>query len=214
MLATQSSGCIEQQRGEWVMNVRALTAVAFLALSVPFTAQAGVRDDVLKAMDQCAALADKDKRLACFDSLSIQVKQAIAEGPATGPMTAEQQKSWFGFDFGNLFGGNPGPNQQTTPAQFGSENLPAPPPKPGEPQPEGPIDSITANVTDYALSPYSKFVVFLDSGQVWKQIGGEADVANLKKSGGNTVLISRGALGSYNMQFNGSNKVFKVKRIK
>jgi len=56
--------------------------------------------------------------------------------------------------------------------------------------------------------------VFLDGGQVWKQIGGEADVANFKKSGGNTVQISRGVLGSYNMQINDSNKVFKVKRIK
>ena len=196
------------------MNVRALTAVVLLTLTVPMTAQAGVRDEVLRAMDQCSVIADKDQRLACFDALSVQVKQAIAEGPMTGPPTAEQQKSWFGFDFGNVFGDNRSPQQQTTPQQFGSESLPAPPPKPGETPPEGPIDSITANVTDYALNPFGKFVVFLESGQVWKQIGGEADVANLKKSGGNTVLISRGALGSYNMQFNGSNKVFKVKRIK
>jgi hypothetical protein len=30
----------------------------------------------------------------------------------------------------------------------------------------------------------------------------------------NAVLISRGLMGSYNLQINGSNKVFKVKRIK
>jgi hypothetical protein len=194
------------------MNLRAPAAFAAFVLLLPITAQAGVRDDVLSAMDQCATITDKDKRLACFDSLSVQVKQAIAEGPATGPMTAEQQKSWFGFDFGNLFGSSP--QQQDTPDKFGSENLPAPPPKPGEPPREGPIDSITAKVTDYALNPFGKFVVFLDSGQVWKQIGGEADIANFKKGGSNTVLISRGLLGSYNMQINDSNKVFKVKRIK
>lgn len=193
------------------MNLRAGAAAALLLLGFSIPAQAGIRDEVLQAMDQCSAIADKDKRLACFDQLSVQVKQAIAEGPRNGPPTAEQQKSWFGFDFGNIFGG---PSQQTTPAQFGSENLPAPPRKEGEPPPEGPIDSITANVTDYALNPFGKFVVFLESGQVWKQIGGEADIANFKKSGGNTVLISRGLLGSYNMQINGSNKVFKVKRVK
>jgi len=121
------------------MNARAAVAVAFLALAVPVTAQAGVRDDVLRAMDQCATITDKDKRLSCFDSLSVQVKQAIAEGPQTGPLTAEQQKSWFGFDFGTLFGGNAGPAQQNTPEKFGGENLPAPPPKAGEPPPEGPI---------------------------------------------------------------------------
>jgi hypothetical protein len=193
------------------MNLRIGAAMALLVLSLSIPAQAGVRDEVLRAMDQCAMITDKDKRLACFDQLSVQVKQAIAEGPRTGPPTAEQQKSWFGFDFGDIFGG---PGQQTTPQQFGSEHLPAPPLKEGEPPPEGPIDSITANVTDYALNPFGKFVVFLESGQVWKQIGGESDLANFKKSGGNIVLISRGMLGSYNMQINGSNRVFKVKRIK
>ncbi|HTT99107.1 MAG TPA: hypothetical protein VMF58_13740 [Rhizomicrobium sp.] len=194
------------------MNLRAPAAIAAFFILVPPSVQAGVRDDVLRAMDQCATIADKDKRLACFDSLSVQIKQAIAEGPAAGPMTAEQQKSWFGFDFGNLFGS--APSQQTTPEKFGSENLPAPPPKPGEAPREEPIDSITMKVTDYALNPFGKFVVFLDGGQVWKQIGGEADVAKFNKNGNNTVQISRGVLGSYNMQINDSNKVFKVKRIK
>jgi hypothetical protein len=211
MRATKSSAGIKQRTGERVMNLRTAASLAALLLIIPITAQAGVRDDVLRAMDQCSAVTDKDKRLACFDQLSVQVKQAIAEGPRTGPPTVEQQKSWFGFDFGDIFGG---PSQQTTPQQFGSENLPAPPPKEGEPPPAGPIDSITANVTDYALNPFGKFVVFLESGQVWKQIGGESDIANFKKSGNNSVLISRGALGSYNMQINGSNRVFKVKRIK
>ena len=194
-----------------MINLRAVSVAAFVLFGLSIPAQAGVRDDVLRAMDQCSTIADKDKRLACFDQLSNQVKQAIAEGPRSGPPTAEEQKSWFGFDFGDIFGG---PSHQTTPEQFGSENLPPPPRKEGEPEPPAPIDSITANVTDYALNPFGKFVVFLDSGQVWKQIGGEADVANFKKGGKNTVLISRGMLGSYNMQINDSNKVFKVKRVK
>jgi hypothetical protein len=194
------------------MNLRAPAVVAAVLILLPVAARAGVRDDVLQAMDKCATETDKDKRLACFDSLSVQVKQAIAEGPASGPMTAEQQKSWFGFDFANMFGSSP--TQQNTPDKFGSDNLPPPPPQPGEVAPEGPIDSITAKVTDFALNPFGKFVVFLDSGQVWKQAGGEADIARFNKNGGNTVQISRGALGSYNMQINGSNKVFKVKRIK
>jgi hypothetical protein len=213
MRATQNSGRIKQRTGERVMNLRSAATVLLLLL-IPVTAQAGVRDDVLKAMDQCATLTDKDKRLACFDDLAVQVKRAIAEAPSSGPQTAEEKKSWFGFDFGNPFGDSRSPAEQTTPQQFGGENLPAPPLKQGEAPPEGPIDSITAKVTDYAFNPFGKFVVFLESGQVWKQIGAESDVATLKKGGDNTVLISRGMFGSYNMQFNGSNKVFKVKRVK
>lgn len=195
------------------MNLRRYTAAAAFVVCVPIASQAGVRDDVLRAMNQCAAVADKDQRLACFDQLAPQVKAALAETPIAGPPTVEQQKSWFGFDFGNLFGGAPPPSQQMTPQQFGGENLPPPPPKPGETPPPGPIDSITANVTDYAINPSGKFVIFLEGGEVWQEIQGDAERANFKKKD-NTVLISRGLMGSYNLQLNGSNKVFKVKRIK
>ncbi|MEI9930524.1 MAG: hypothetical protein WDM89_08240 [Rhizomicrobium sp.] len=194
------------------LRIGAAAAVLLFAFFIP--AQAGVRDEVLKAMDQCAGVADKEQRLACFDQLAPQVKAALEEIPRAEnrPPTVEEQKSWFGFDFGSLFG-NASPNQQTTPQQFGAENLPPPPPKEGEPPPPGPIDSITANVSDYAMNPFGKFVVFLEGGEVWKQLEGDAGHATFRASG-NTVLISRGALGSYNMQINGSNKAFKVKRVK
>ncbi|HWA04891.1 MAG TPA: hypothetical protein VG819_15335 [Rhizomicrobium sp.] len=189
-------------------------AAGLLAICVllPAGAQAGRRDEVLSAMDHCATIADKDQRLACFDQLSSQVKAALAEAPMAGPPTLEQQKSWFGFDLGDIFGGT-APSRQTTPEQFGSENLPAPPPKEGEPPPPEPLESITADVTEYAYTPVGKFVVFLEGGQVWRQLEADSGRANFRRSG-NTVTISRGLIGSYNMQINGSNAVFKVKRVK
>jgi hypothetical protein len=193
------------------MNWRISAAVLAFCIALPAAAQAGLRDEVLRAMDQCAAITDKDQRLACFDQLGPQVKAAMAEAPMAGPPTIEQQKSWFGFDFGDIFGTSPG--KQTTPEQFGSENLPKPPPKEGEPPPPGPIDSITANVSDYAFNPYGKFVVFLEGGQVWRQIEGDTEHAHFRH-GDNTVVISRGLLGSYNLQINDSKVVYKVKRIK
>ena len=194
-----------------MMNLRNTAIAAAFFVALPVAAQAGTRDDVLRAMDQCAAVADKDQRLACFDQLAPQVKAAIAEAPMAGPPTAEQQRSWFGFDFGNLFG--TAPKQQATSEQFGSENLPPPPPKEGEAPPPGPIDSITSNVRDYAYNPFGKFVVFLEGGEVWQQIQGDPEHAMFSKSG-NSVVISRGLMGSYNLQIDGSNKVYKVKRIK
>jgi hypothetical protein len=56
-------------------------------------------------------------------------------------------------------------------------------------------------------------VVFLDNGQIWQQLQGESEHANFSRSG-DTVTISRGFIGSYNLQINDSHKVFKVKRIK
>jgi hypothetical protein len=193
------------------MNLRRYAITLSFLLVLPCVADAGVRDEVLRAMDQCAAVADKDQRLACFDQLALQVKAAIAEAPMAGPPTAEQQKSWFGFDFGNIFG--TAPKQQMTSEQFGSENLPPPPLKEGEALPPGPIDSISADIADYAVNPFGKFVVFLEGGEVWKQVEGDSERASFKKKD-NTAVISRGMMGSYNMQLNGSNKVFKVKRIK
>jgi hypothetical protein len=193
------------------MNLRRYAIILLFLVGLPCAADAGVRDEVLRAMDRCAAVADKDQRLACFDQLAPQVKAAIAEAPMAGPPTAEQQKSWFGFDFGNIFG--TAPKQQVTSEQFGSENLPPSPLKAGEAPPPGPIDSITANVADYAFNPFGKFVIFLEGGEVWQQIPADSEKAIFKKQD-NTVLISRGMLGSYNLQINGSNKVFKVKRIK
>jgi hypothetical protein len=194
------------------------TAAAVLFFAVP--AFGADQTLVLEALGKCAGLADDKARLACYDALAPQVKDALGAPPAAvgstqPPPTQEQQKSWFGFDVGNIFG--TAPAQQTTPQQFGSDKLPAPPPPPPGTAPAQPpvIDSITAGVTDYAINPFGKFIVFLDNGQVWKQEQGDADRAQFRKNPkDNKVSISRGFIGSYNMTLNDSEKVYKVTRVK
>jgi len=193
-------------------GVAAVTCALFLALTA--AGQASPAQDVLKAMGQCAAVADEHERLACYDRLAPQAAQVLAQmppAPHPGPPTAEEQKDWFGFDLGNLFGSSPA--QQTTPQQFGSEALPPKPPAPGEPPPPPPLESISAKVTEFAYTPFGQFIVFLDNGQVWRQIEGDTDHANFNRKG-STVTISRGWLGSYGLTIEGSDKVFKVKRVK
>jgi hypothetical protein len=57
--------------------------------------------------------------------------------------------------------------------------------------------------------------VFLANGQVWRQLQGDADRARFRTNPkDNTVTISRGAFGSYSLTLNGSDKVFKVTRVK
>jgi hypothetical protein len=188
--------------GEWVMNFR-LCAVVFTF--VFFAGQALAADDaaVLRAINQCAAIPDKDQRLACFDKIA-----PAAETGAPTPVFTPTPSS----------GASPQSatpaNQQMTPEQFGSESLPAPEPKEGEPAPPGPIDSITANVTEYAYTPFGKFIVFLEGGEIWRQLDGDSGRATFRRNGDNSVVISRGILGSYNLQVNGSNAVFKVRRVK
>ena len=126
-------------------------------------------------------------------------------------LTAEEERSWFGFDLSSLFGSSP--SQQTTPAQFGSDRLPATHAE--EQTAAAAVDSITAAVTDVAFTPFGRFIVFLDNGQVWRQIEGDADRAIFKKPAkDNKVIISRGFIGSYNLTLNDSDKLFKVTRVK
>jgi hypothetical protein len=196
------------------------TAAAALFFAVP--ALAADQHEVLEGLGKCAALTDDKARLACYDALAPQVKDALSAPPAavastqpSAPPTEEQQKSWFGFDVGGLFG--TAPAQQTTPQQFGSDKLPAPPPPPPgtTPAQPPPIDSIAASVTDYAVNPFGKFIVFLDNGQVWRQEQGDSDRAQFRKNPkDNKVAISRGFLGSYNLTLNDSDKVYKVTRVK
>jgi len=189
-------------------------ALAAAALATPALA-APATQDLLEAIGHCAGISDDHARLACYDSLAPHVKEAIAAPPATlpenRPPTPEEQRSWFGFDIGNPFGTHP--EQQTTPAQFGSDRLPETQAPPGTEV--APLDSITAGVTDVAYTPFGKFIVFLDNGQVWRQIEGDTDHAIFRKPAkDNKVTISRGFIGSYNLTLNGGARVYKVTRLK
>jgi hypothetical protein len=171
---------------------------------------AGMRDDVLEAMGRCAAVADNQARLACYDAAAPRLKDALATPPASlgRAPTVQEQQSWFGFDVGGLFGGG---SSVTTPSEFGKERTP----EVQATREREEIDNISAHVSDVAFTPFGQFIVFLANGQIWRQVQGDADRARfsspLKE---NTVTISRGAFGSYSLTVNDSNHVFKVTRVK
>jgi hypothetical protein len=198
------------------MNLRFVSgaAAAFFLLQCG-TAVAATRDDVLEALGKCATLQDDKARLACYDALSPRVKDALATPPAAldRPPTTDEQKTWFGFDVGSLFGsGTAAP--QTTPQAFGQESTPQAHTEQKAIE-QTQVDSIIATVTDYSYTPFGKFIVFLDNGQVWRQQDGDSDNAHFSGDPrNNKVLISRGAFGSYNLQLNESHHQFKVIRVK
>ena len=192
----------------------ALTVAALVTSSAPALADRGTQD-LLEAMGRCAGVADDHARLACYDGLAPHVKEALAAPPSAlpsnRPPTEDEQRSWFGFDLGNLFGSAPA--QQTTPALFGSDRLPETKAPPGTDV--ATLDSISAGVTDVAYTPFGKFILFLDNGQVWRQIEADTDHALFRKPAkDNKVTISRGFVGSYNLTVNGGARVFKVSRLK
>jgi hypothetical protein len=208
------------------MNLRHFFTGAAISLAVSGAAAAqGADGALLQALGGCAGLSDNAARLACYDRLAPQVKAALAvpaataaappsapEAPAVASAqrpTEKDQSSWFGFDMGDLFGSSP--KAQTTPGQFGADQLPQ---KQASVQ-KHEIDSITAGLQEYAKTPFGKFIVFLDNGQIWRQLQGDDGVAYFPRDlKGVSVEISRGLLGSYNMHLVGSARTYKVERVK
>jgi hypothetical protein len=187
------------------MHVRLtiLTAAVFGLSAVP--AAAAEPEATFQELQKCSGVQEPAQRLACYDSLMPRVRAALAAGP--GDLSRDDQTTLFGLNL-DIFGSS----QARTPEQFGANDLPARPDSSVQGSAR-PIESITANVTEFATTPTGKFIVFLDNGQVWRQQ--QSDTGNARfKSSGNVVTISYGMLGSYTLQLNGSNKVFKVNRVK
>jgi hypothetical protein len=212
---------------------RSLAVCAIISLIVP-AADAAQVSDVPGAIGKCVVVQENAARLACYDKLAAQLalpampqvaaqpalavpsaplppSQTAAAAPPLPSASASQRESWFGI--ADWFGSDhASPALQTSPQLFGSENLPLPPPS-GE-APAQSLDSITAVATDVAFNALGRFTVFLDNGQIWQQLSSDPDTARFPHGDKAKVTISRGALGSYNLQIEGLTRAFKVKRVK
>ena len=218
------------------MNFR-FTVPLLAAIFFGGAASAGPQEDVLREFNRCAAISENAARLACFDSLAPSAQAAIAPpavaavppAPAeAAPMIAsapppaaapapppspKEQEDWFGRNIGSIFA--TAPEQQTTPEKFGADSLPEKQQQEANVNAPQMIESISAKLDDYAFTPMNKFIVFLDNGQVWRQLDGDDGHAHFrKKAKDNSVKISRGFMGSYDLVLNGQGLLFKVKRVK
>lgn len=198
------------------MNFR-LAAVTTLAFVTLFSSAlyADPREDLLQAIGKCSSVTDDKARLACYDAAAPHVRDVLNTPPSTlsTAPTQDEQKSWFGFNLDNLFGAS-APATQTTPQQFGAERTPQVQQKEADQAPQE-VDSITAGVTEYSFTFDKKFIVFLDNGQVWRQLQGDTSMAHFKhQAADNKVTIERGFMGSYNLSINDGEDRFKVTRLK
>ncbi len=197
-------------------------AVLAVFLLASFPACAGANDDTMAAIGKCAALNDNTARLVCYDKIAGRTTtveatpQAAAPAQtaaATPPASKKDEESWFGI--ADWFGSDKvSPAAQSTPQQFGSENLPPPPVAPGAPPPLVPLERITATVSDVAFNYLDHFTVFLDNGQIWQQLAGDDGKAHFSRSKKDQVTISRGLMGSYNLVIGDQDRLYKVKRLK
>lgn len=105
------------------------------------------------------------------------------------------------------------PASQTTTAQFGSEQLAEPE---GAHHKKKALDKITGVIASHTMTPFGKFTITLTNGQVWKQYQGDSSGRPVMFPHHKDlhVTITRGLFGSYNLTIEGSDLIYKVKRIK
>ncbi len=73
-------------------------------------------------------------------------------------------------------------------------------------------NSMTAGIAKFDKDGQGRFTVALQNGQVWRQVAGDTGVAQFHSGRTQSVTITRGSLGSYDLHFNDRNATFKVQR--
>jgi hypothetical protein len=76
------------------------------------------------------------------------------------------------------------------------------------------INSIFSRIASYSFDKERFFTVGLSNGQVWRQVSGDTTYAHWKGAPeSHAVRVSRGFLGSFNLQVRNSPGLFKVHRL-
>jgi len=164
------------------MLCSALCGVCAGATAFAATAAGALQD----ALAQCAVIAGRDERLACYDALASQ--HPVPAASAIAAATAD-----------GVTGLPVVPAESERPEDFGLN-----PVQRGLPQ--GHVSSIAAHVSGFSHSKQGRIQVELDNGQAW-----ELDEADPLLAPGDVVTIRRALLGSYVMM-TASKRSHRVRR--
>jgi len=175
-------------------------ALLFTLVLVGTATSALAQDPLPAQLTKCLDIAGVLQRLACYDRVAHGV--APAPGARTSGTASERP----------VLRATPplayaAPPVATVPPAtgLGSERLPraASVRRPSE---------MVAGVASISYDPRGHFTVTLDNGQVWRQLEGDTSV--LQNPGSSAVRISRGALGSYDLNVEGRNATYRVLRLR
>jgi hypothetical protein len=175
--------------------------VSLLFVLVSATA-AAAQDSLPAQLTACLAISGMLQRLACYDrvahSLGPLPRSALVQRPAPPPPAA--------YVVPPAAVAAPPVIASAPPIGLGSERLP----RTASAAPRR-AQELIAHVASVAYDPHNRFTVTLDNGQVWRQL--EGDTAILRGARNATVRISRGALGSYDLNIVGRNAIYRVLRL-
>jgi hypothetical protein len=190
----------------WLFNAAALSAV--LMGSAPNLVAAESASDGVLA---CAAEADDDRRLACFDALAAGLRGDPRPAAATAPVSPTATTTPVS-PTATTFPVSPSaasaaPVAPTGPSAAAAAAV-AQPSQAGTPSPEDQfglrvdakqqkadeLTELSATATAISAKPRGELVITLDNGQVWGEI---ASGSKIKVKPGDAVKIEAGTLGSF-----------------
>jgi hypothetical protein len=173
--------------------------------------------DVVSQLQACRAQTDNAVRLACYDKLAVKYAEknikndlhvtkvdkpnsktltpaaiAPAKSPATPPVSVSTEKRAPTNDY---------VSHEDQVKRFGLSKVI---------EPEEKVEKITSVITSVQKTPYGKLIITLETGQVWRQ----TNSTSLRLKPGQEVYVEEGALGSYFLGKESSNKRIRVKRSK
>ncbi|MGA8707177.1 MAG: hypothetical protein WB646_09335 [Steroidobacteraceae bacterium] len=150
-------------------------------------------------IERCRALEDSGERLLCYDSLFPRVSASSA-GSTLQPRPPDRSTD-EGSDAPAASGQAPEDAVRTFGLSGARERAAAG---------VSVIDRVSATVTELRHEPGGRFVVYLDNGQVWRQI--ETDTWATPRKG-ERVTIRRGVFSSYMLE-TAENLATHVSRIR
>jgi hypothetical protein len=179
-------------------------AALLLVTCIQGHAFAGTAGDPVADLSRCAATADRDERLACYDGLASRYAQPNRKPTAAAPTAALP---------------SPQPATPATPAVAApaAAKVPAVEPKAEfglsvaqlRKEPDAPVkpQSIDGVVTGFGTSSLGRPVVRLDNSQSW-----ELSESDLLLSVGDKVTIRRATMGSF-LLTTPTKRVHRARRI-
>lgn len=181
-------------------RARAAALAAALAAISPLASAQGLES----AIQACRGIADAPARLACYDAIGTGRPASPAAAPTAAPVAAAVTAA-------------PSARVAAAPVAAAAVAGPVAAPAPAAERfglPERPVvaevQAIASRVGDdfFGWGPNDR--IRLANGQVWQVVDGSRGAIRPKNR---NVVVRRGALGSFFMEFEGLNSTPKVRRV-
>jgi hypothetical protein len=157
------------------------------------------QDSLPAQVTACLQITGMLQRLACYDRVAHTISPApvMRSNPVPKPLASAPAPA---------VGVVPPVAVAAPPAGLGSERLPQ------AVSTNRAQQQLLAGVASISYDARGHFTITLDNGQVWRQL--EGDTSMLTGSRISTVRITRGALGSYDLNVVGRNATYRITRLK